>query len=120
VRGVERILVENGKARGVRIKTISKREPEYFEFEAPVVVSNADAVNTYRDMLGEEHCGQWMLDHLYSLAPTFACFLTHIGLRGMDPEELSAAEGYYWKTLDTADIVRDVFKIFIPLISTPP
>jgi phytoene dehydrogenase-like protein len=111
---VERILTENGKARGVRVKTISKREPEYFDFEAPVVVSNADAINTYRDMLGEEHCGQWMLDHLYNLAPTFACFLTHIGLRGMDPEELAASEGYYWKTLDIANIVRDVFKIFVP------
>jgi phytoene dehydrogenase-like protein len=110
---VERINTEHGKAKGVRIRTISKREPEVFEFDAPVVVSNADALHTYRDMLHED-CGQWMLDHLQSLKPTFACFLTHIGLRGMDPDRLAAAEGYYWKTVDTNDIVRDVFKIFIP------
>ena len=98
---VERILTENGKVTGVRVKTISKREPAYFQFDAPVVVSNADAVNTYRDLLSEEQCGQWMLDHLYSLAPTFACFLPHIGLRGMDPERTRRpAEGYYWNTLD--------------------
>jgi len=111
---VEKITTENGKAKGVRIRTVSKKDPEVFEFEAPVVVSNADAVNTYRDMLGEEHCGQWMLDHLHSIKPTFACFLTHIGLRGMDPERLAASEGYYWNSFNTSDIVQNVFKIFIP------
>src|SRR5207237_881098 len=72
---VERINTEHGKARGVRIRTVSKRDAEVFEFDAPVVVSNADAIHTYRDMLGED-CGQWMLEHLESLTPTFACFLT--------------------------------------------
>jgi phytoene dehydrogenase-like protein len=111
---VEQITTEHGKASGIRIRTISKRDSEVFEFSSPVVVSNADAIHTYRDMLGEEHCGPWMLEHLQSLAPTFACFLTHIGLRGMDPKRLADAEGYYWKSFDTADIVRNVFKIFIP------
>jgi phytoene desaturase len=111
---VEQILTEGGKAKGVRIHTVSKRDPEIFEFEAPVIVSNADAIHTYRDMLGEAHCGQWMLDHLQSIAPTFACFLTHLGLRGMDPDQLAASEGYYWKSFDTADMIRDVYKIFIP------
>ncbi len=32
----------------------------------------------------------------------------------MDAKRLAEAEGYYWRTLDTGDIVRDVFKIFIP------
>jgi phytoene dehydrogenase-like protein len=108
------ILVEKGKATGVRIKTVSKRDPEYFDFEAPVVVSNADALHTYRDLLSAEHRSDWMLEHLHSLKPTFACFLTHIGLRGMDPKQLADAEGYYWRTLDARNIVRDVFKIFIP------
>lgn len=111
---VERITTEHGKVKGIRIRTVSKRDAEVFEFDAPVVVSNADAVHTYRDMLGEEHCGKWMLDHLQSLAPTFACFLTHLGLRGMDPKRLAAAEGYYWNSFQTADIIQNVFKIFIP------
>ena len=111
---VEQITTDHGKAKGVRIRTISNRAPEVFEFDAPVVVSNADALHTYRDMIGEQHCGPWMIQHLESLKPSFACFLTHIGLRGMDPEKLAAAEGYYWKTLDTSNIMRDVFKIFIP------
>ncbi len=108
------ILTENGKVTGVRIHTVTKREPEYFDFHAPVVVSNADALHTYRDLLGEEHRSEWMLQHLSSLKPSFACFLTHVGLRGMDPRRLEEAEGYYWNTLDPKNIVRDVFKIFVP------
>ena len=111
---VHRILAENGKCKGVQVRTVSKREPEEFEFEAPVVVSNADALHTYRDLIGEEHRSTWMLDQIRSQKPTFACFLTHIGLRGMDPERLAAAEGYYWSECDTSDIMKNVFKIFVP------
>lgn len=111
---VDSIRTEQGKAAGVRIHTVSKRDPEVFDFDAPVVVSNADALHTYRDLLGEEHRGDWMLEHLESLAPTFACFLTHIALKGMDPKQLEASEGYYWNSVDPKDIVKDVFKIFIP------
>jgi phytoene dehydrogenase-like protein len=111
---VEKITTEQGKAKGIRIRTVSKRESEVFEFDAPVVVSNADALHTYRDMLGDEHCGQWMLAHLHSIKPTFACFLTHIGLRGMDEKKLADAEGYYWNSFNTSDIIPNVFKIFVP------
>ena len=111
---VSQILAKDGKCGGVRIRTISKREPEEFEFEAPVVVSNADALHTYRDLIGEEYCNTWMVEHLQSLKPTFACFLTHIGLRGMDPAKLAEAEGYYWNDCATSDIMKNVFKIFIP------
>jgi prolycopene isomerase len=78
------------------------------------VVSNADSLHTYRDLIGEEHCGRWMLDYLESLRPTYPCYLMHIGLRGMDPQALEAAEGYYWSSYDPADAIRNVFKIFIP------
>jgi phytoene dehydrogenase-like protein len=108
------ILAEGGRCSGVRIRTVSKREPEEFLFEAPVIVSNADALHTYRDLIGEEYRSAWMLEHLESLKTTFACFLTHIGLRGMDPEQLAAAEGYYWNECDVSDIMKNVFKIFIP------
>ena len=108
------ILSENGKCTGVRIRTVSKREPEEFVFDAPVVVSNADALHTYRDLIDGAHSSPWMVDHLRSQKPTFACFLTHIGLRGMDPEKLAEAEGYYWSKCETSDIMKNVFKIFVP------
>ncbi|MEX2261875.1 MAG: NAD(P)/FAD-dependent oxidoreductase [Bryobacteraceae bacterium] len=111
---VERIGVENGKAAGVRLRTVSRRPSEYVEFRAPVVVSNGDALHTYRDLIGIEHCGNWVIEHLASLKPSYPCFLIHIGLRGMDPEKLAAAEGYYWKSFDPIDAIQNVFKIFIP------
>ena len=111
---VSRILAENGKCTGVRVRTISKRDPEEFSFEAPVVVSNADALHTYRDLLGDEDRSPWMVDHLRSQKPTFACCLLHLGLRGMDPEKLAAAEGYYWSECHAGDIMKNVFKIFVP------
>ena len=109
-----RVLTENGKCRGVSIRTISKRDPEVFEFRAPVVVSNADARATYRDLIGQEHYGADVTEQLERLKPTYACFLVHLGLRGMDPDRLAAAEGYYWNKCDTSEIRKNVFKIFIP------
>ncbi len=111
---VSQILTAGGKCRGVRIRTVSKRDPEEFEFEAPVAVSNADALHTYRDLIQDKDRDPWVLDHVRTQKPTFACCLTHIGLRGMDPQRLADAEGYYWSKCDTSDIMSNVFKIFIP------
>ena len=109
-----RILVENGAARGVRVRTESHRAAEEFEFHSKVVISNADALFTFRDLVGTAHCGDWMVNHLESLEPSFPCFLVHLGLKGMDPAALAAAEGYYWNSYDPGDAVRSVFKVFIP------
>ena len=111
---VEKITVAGGAVRGIRIRTVSRREPETFEFEAPVVVSNADALHTYRDLVGKEYCDGWMLERVQAMKPSFPCFLLHIGVRGMDPATLADAEGYYWSSYDPLDAVRTVFKIFIP------
>ena len=110
----QRILIEGGKAAGVCIRTRSNRPPEEFTFRAPVIISNGDAVHTYEDLIGEEHCGRWPIDLLKSLQPSYPCFLIHIGLRGMDPDALARAEGYYWTSFDPEDSIRNVFKVFIP------
>ena len=112
--GVDRILVDNGKVSGVRVRTLARRASQEFVFKAPIVVSNADSVHTYRDLLGEEHCGRWMIEYLESLTPTYPCYLMHFGLRGMDPKVLEAAEGYHWSSYDPGDAIRNVFKIFVP------
>lgn len=111
---VESIRISGGVVRGVRISTVSRREPERFEFEAPVVVSNADALHTYRDLMGPDHCDRWIVERMQSMTPSLPCFLMHIGLRGMDTERLAAAEGYHWSCYDPEDAIRNVFKIFIP------
>jgi prolycopene isomerase len=115
----ESILIEDGKAQGVRIRTRSKRAPREYIFRAPIVVSNADALHTYRDLVGAQHCGPGHIEHLESLTPTYPCFLVHIGLRGMDPDQLARAEGYYWSSFDPEDAIRNVFKIFIPTHFAP-
>jgi phytoene dehydrogenase-like protein len=111
---VESILIEREAVQGVRIRALSRRSPRHYIFRAPVVVSNADAVHTYRDLIGEKHCGRGPIEHLESLMPTHPCFLLHLGLRGMDPEQLARAEGYYWSSFDPEDAVKNVFKIFVP------
>ena len=111
---VNRILIEGGRATGVEVSTVSKRAPEYFTFKAPTVVSNGDALHTYRDLVGEENCGSWPIEYLQSLTPSYPCFLVHLGLKGMDPKALAEAEGYYWSSLEPEDAIRNVFKIFIP------
>ena len=116
---VESILIEGGKAQGVRFRTLSRRQPKEFTFLAPVVVSNADGLHTYRHLIGEKHCGREAIDRLESLTPTYPCFLVHIGLRGMDPDVLARAEGYYWSSYDPEDAIRNVFKIFIPTHFAP-
>ena len=110
----EKIIVVNGGVEGVRVQTLSKRPSEQFTFRAPLVVSNADAIHTYRDLIGAGHCGRELISRLESLRPSYPCFLVHIGLRGMDPEKLAAAEGYHWSSHDPDDVVKNVFKVFIP------
>jgi phytoene dehydrogenase-like protein len=111
---VESVATAGDAVRGVVIRTAGRRPPERYEFEAPVVVSNADARHTYRELLGASRCDRWILERLDSMRPSYPCFLMHIGLRGMDPARLAAAEGYYWSSFDPNDVVRNVFKVFIP------
>jgi phytoene desaturase len=111
---VESIRVNGRIVCGVRMSTVSRRQPECFDFDAPVVVSNADALHTYRDLLPPEHRDPRILDRIQAMRPSLSCFLVHLGLRGMDPARLAAAEGYYWRGYDPDDAVRNVFKIFIP------
>lgn len=111
---VDTITTAGDSVRGVAIRTAGRRPEERFEFEAPVVVSNADARHTYRELLGPRRCDGFILDRLDAMRPSYPCFLMHLGLRGMDPDRLAAAEGYYWSSFDPGDVVRNVFKVFIP------
>ncbi|MBS1856993.1 MAG: FAD-dependent oxidoreductase [Acidobacteria bacterium] len=114
-----RIVIRDGKARGVVIRTVSKRPPEEFEFRAPIVISNGDAIHTYRDLIGVQHLGEETLERLQAMTPSYPCFLVHLGLKGMDPEVLAEADGYHWTSFDPVDSARNAFKIFIPTKYAP-
>jgi prolycopene isomerase len=109
-----RLIIENATVHGVVARTVSKTAPKEFEFRAPVVVANGDALHTYRDLIGERYCGRAILDRLEAMKPSRACFLMHIGLKGEDPQRLAEADGYHWPSFDQSDALRKAFKIFVP------
>lgn len=93
---VERILVEGGRAAGVRMA-------DGRELRAPVVVSNADLKRTFLQMIGEEHLSGEAVGRVrgYRMAlPAFCVYLgLDIDLRGRVPNT------NYWMA-DTFDVER--------------
>jgi prolycopene isomerase len=106
----ERILIENGRAVGVEVRTAAKREPERFIVRADYVVSNGDALHTYRDLIPETPPA--LIARLGEMTPSHPCFLVHIGLRGIPQQQLNRIEGYYWDRCDPSAVLDTVFKIF--------
>ena len=76
---VEEILVENGKAMGVRLRggeTIS----------APVVVSNADAANTYRKLIPAPARQKWTNRRLERMRYSMGLFVIYFGTNRTYPD----------------------------------
>jgi phytoene dehydrogenase-like protein len=116
---VREILVDRGRAAGVVMCTVSRTHPRQYVFRAPVVVSNADLLHTYRTLLGGRHSSPEFIARLEEMRPSYPCFMTHLGLQDVDPSLLQKISGYYWSSLDSSDAVRNVFKIFIPTSYDP-
>jgi phytoene desaturase len=118
---VDRINVERGVTRGVELLAPPARNPRRIRVRAPVVVSNADLLQTMEQMLGPEHVGAAAIERLRGLRPTFPCFLMHIGLRDTPTELLRARQGYYWDRWDPDRVGLDAlrFKIFVPTLYEP-
>ena len=55
------------------------------------------------------------------MKPTFPCFLTHVGLRGVPDALLHAAQGYYWDSWEMDRVGIDALrcKIFSPTLYEP-
>lgn len=70
---VEKILVEHGTARGIKLA-------DGREFRARVVISNADARKTLLDLVGAEHLPKKYLDTITALQPTTSFFGVFLGL----------------------------------------
>jgi phytoene dehydrogenase-like protein len=113
---VRRVVVRDGAARGVEIETGPRWARRSVTVRAGVVVSNADLLLTLERMVGAEHFGASKLEAFKSLKPTRACFITHIGLKGMPTETLKEAEGYHWTSWDSDDVPTASLKIFVPTL----
>jgi phytoene desaturase len=116
---VEKILIEKERVQGIVCRTRSRRNPQRFEFRAPVVVSNADVLQTYERLVGEAYCGTHVIDGLRTLRPSFPCYLMHMGLKELSHELKEEIEGYYWRSWDPEDLQHTFFKIFFTTMFDP-
>ncbi len=117
----QRILIEDGAARGVRMETTRGALRGTRTVRSQIVVSNADLLQTLEVLVGEEHAGAELLATVRGMRPSFPCFLTHIGLRGVSDEVLDEAQGYYWNSWDPDRVGRNGLrcKIFSPTLYEP-
>ena len=117
------VAVEDGRrrVRGVSMQTLRGPLRGAHRVEAEVVVSNADLLHTAQELVGAEHLPAGYLDGLRRLRPSFPCFLSHLGLAGVDPAVLERAQGYYWRHWDPDRVGRDglICKIFSPTLYEP-
>ncbi len=122
---VERIVVEDGAARGVELETVRGALTGRWSVRTGAVISNADLLQTYERLLAPGVVGDEALSRALAevrrLRPTFPCFLTHIGLRDVPSEVLAEAQGYYWKHWDPERVGRDglICKVFAPTLYEP-
>jgi len=117
-----RIVIERGAARAVEIEVL--RGPLAglrATVQAGAVVSNADTLQTLEHLAGREHLPPGAIEELRSLRPTFPCWLTHLGLRGVSRQTLEEAQGYYWDSWDMDRVGRGAlrFKLFSPTLYEP-
>jgi phytoene dehydrogenase-like protein len=119
-----RIVIEDGEARGVEMEIL--RGPLRSTWHsgvvrAGVVISNADLLLTMEKLVGPEHLPPGALEPLRKLRVTFPCWLSHLGLRGVDAATLDRAQGYYWDSYEMDRVGRDAlrFKLFAPTLYEP-
>lgn len=118
---VRRIEVEGGRVRGVRAETTRGPLRGKWRIEAGAVVSNADLLLTLEELLGRDVVGTEAIARVRELRPTFPCYLTHLGLSGVEAQTLARAQGYYWRSWDADRVGGDGLrcKVFVPTLYAP-
>ena len=105
--GVERILVEDGKAAGVRLTTGE-------EFRAPVVVSNADLKRTFLEMVGEEHLSPQTVARVRQFRMALPLFCVYLAL-DIDLSERMPNTNYLYSTsFDIEGLYQDCYEGRVP------
>ncbi len=104
-RGVEEILVENGRAVGVRTEP-GKDGPR--ETRAKVVLSNADLKHTLLDLLPREHLPSALQDRVESFQMGGAIFMTYLGVTAdMASKGMGASNYWQFDDYDVEGFYRD-------------
>ncbi len=108
---VTKIQVEDGNATGVHTR-------DGF-FKADAVISNADFIHTYKNLIGSEHRKKWTDKKLFNLDYSMSAFLLYLGVRKQYPElkhhTLILSERYKPLITDIFDkkILPDDFSMYL-------
>ena len=105
---VEKILVKDGKATGVKLK--NELDDEDFLF-ADIIISNADAVVTYRELIGEKDRKSFPDKKLEKREPSSSGFVLLLGVRKKFPQ---LAHHNIFFSDDYHTEFRHIFDIRIP------
>ncbi|MEM8994000.1 MAG: NAD(P)/FAD-dependent oxidoreductase [Acidobacteriota bacterium] len=118
---VDRIEVRGGRVTGISGKTLRGRLRGRHSVGTEVVISNADLRLTVERLLPAGSVAPEYRRRVTSLRPSAPCFLTHIGVHGVDRGDLERAQGYYWRHWDPDRLGRDglICKIFVPTLYDP-
>lgn len=108
-------------ATGVELLTEKGALKGSHRVRAGVVVANGDLLATLDQLLPPTVVAAGLREQLGSLRPSFPCFLTHLGLEGVETAALEAVQGYYWADWDTEQVGRQGLrcKIFAPTVYEP-
>ncbi len=90
--GIEKILVEGGRAVGVRTES---RKGGAREIRAKVVLSNADLKRTMLELLGPEHLPAKWLSRVQGFEMGGAIFITFLGVKA-DMKAMGMGATNYW------------------------
>ncbi len=101
---IERIVVENGRAVGVRVAPRAG-EPAR-DVRADIVVSNADLKKTFLELVGPEHLPSELITKSKNYEMAAALLITFLGVKG-PVERMRAANYWAFDTFDTEKVYRD-------------
>lgn len=118
---VRRIVVTSGRATALEIEIGPIKFRTIAKVNAGCVISNADMRQTVSGMIGEEHFPAKYVATVKALRPSYSCFLSHIGVRGIPTETLERVHGYYWQGWNSDRVGSDafLFKLFVPTLYEP-
>ena len=113
---VTRIRACKDSVQGIEMEVGPNNKRRRSVVNSPIVISNADLIQTAGRLLGEEVVGQDYIDSLKSFRNSYPCYLMHIGLKNTGAEEIDHAQGYHWRHWDpeTFGTSSLKFKFFCP------
>ncbi len=104
---VERILVEDGRARGVRLAGGE-------ELRAPLVVSNADLKRTLLELVGEEHISPQTAARVRQYRMALPLFCVYLGLDIDLRDRMPNTNYFYFGSFDIEGLYQDCYEGRLP------